>query len=56
MMDDGSFGEGEDFDVDNMEDADQWEEKWDFYAEEYTYTVVWELTEGPEILNKDGSV
>lgn len=55
MMDGGEFGAGIDFDIDDMEDADEWEEKWDFYAEDYVYTVVWELTEGPEILAADGS-
>jgi len=41
MMDGGNFGEGLDFDVDEMEDAAAWDELWNYYAEDYTYTVVW---------------
>lgn len=54
MMDGGNFGEGLDFDVDEMEDAAAWDELWNYYAEDYTYTVVWQLTDGPEILPAGG--
>lgn len=56
MMDDKGFGEGENFDQEEMEDAADWEKTWDFYADDYVYTVVWELTEGPEELSADGSM
>jgi len=37
-----------------MQDAEEWSKKWDYYANDYVYTVVWELTEGPEELNSTG--
>lgn len=41
----------EDWDSDDWEDVGDWDDEWEYYADEYEYTMVWDMTMGPKEIN-----